>query len=216
MNRGDYSAEEGAFVPTIGLSGCADNRLSSLAAHVAVFAHGDQKYGDRPYVTHLRAVADILVDWGCDDDTVAAGWLHDILEDTGVDAHSLGVLFGPRVMWMVSSVTGEGDTRAEKMEHIYAEIAMVCPEAAVVKLADRIANVEAAPVGSRHLARYQAEQDGFRDVVRPRVRPDQWARLERAFAAKETTTAAERASVGMQQRSCGMDYNSPQQEGVKR
>jgi (p)ppGpp synthase/HD superfamily hydrolase len=65
----------------------------------AAIAHGDQrrKSTDVPYITHPVHVAMILVRHGCDEDTIIAGILHDVLEDTETDAATLEARFGPRV-----------------------------------------------------------------------------------------------------------------------
>lgn len=182
-----HSGQE-AVIPGCSRLTTADQRLTSLAAHVAAFAHGRARYGDQPYLKHLTDVTDILTAWGCDAETVAAGWLHDVVEDTRLSAGIIFDLFGPRVGWLVSAVSGYGETRSARLAHIYYEIQHVTPEAAVVKLADRIANVEAAPAGSKHLARYVREQDGFAEVVQPLVAAEQWDRLEAAFASKAASS----------------------------
>lgn len=157
-------------------------RLQSLAAHLATFAHEGQTYGEHPYVRHLTDVTDILAAWGCDDETMAAGWLHDVLEDTEVTWDTICNLFGPRVAWMVANCTGEGENRAERVEWLLGNLAATADfRACVVKLADRIANVEASKPGSDHARRYLAEQDDFAEVVRPRVSIAQWNRLELAL-----------------------------------
>ncbi len=147
----------------------------------AIAAHGDQLYGGAPYHTHLAAVVRVLHDFGYVGAYEAAGWLHDVVEDTAVDLASVAEQFGPDVASMVDAVTGLGATRAQRNARIYAGIARE-PQAAVVKLADRIANVEAAVIGSRHGARYVQEADGFAKAVRTHVPPAMWARLEAALA----------------------------------
>lgn len=48
----------------------------------AIEAHGDQMYGDRPYSYHLDQVRDLIKALGYDEHTQAAGFLHDVPEDT--------------------------------------------------------------------------------------------------------------------------------------
>jgi len=146
----------------------------------AVTAHGAQTYGDLPYETHLAAVVGVLSDWTDDEDLIAAAWLHDTLEDTAVRRSELGDRFGERVANLVWAVTSEGRSRADKMAAIYNKISAE-PGAALVKLADRVANVEAAPAGSDHHQRYQHERLGFSAAIRPHVPAYAWARLEAAF-----------------------------------
>lgn len=175
-------AHSGLTVPTVREAIIGRFRpLTVLARHVACFAHHGQTYGDQPYAVHLQAVAGILTEWGCDDETVAAGWLHDVLEDTTVTWDTLLNLFGRRVAWMVEACTGEGETRREKAESIRLKIIHQTPDAAVVKLADRIANVEAAQSGTVHERRYQDEHELFAQAVYPLVHSQWAARLDRAL-----------------------------------
>jgi (p)ppGpp synthase/HD superfamily hydrolase len=154
------------------------------AKRFATEVHEGQRYGEAPYTSHLSSVVQVLVDAGVQDEHVlAAGWLHDVLEDTDTAPMGLVRLFGVRVMWLVQSCTGEGRTRKERIATIYRRI-RAHPDAAIVKLADRIANVEAAGPGSRHLDRYRNEQRGFADAVRSHVPPVMWQRLERALRAE--------------------------------
>ncbi|WP_174297358.1 HD domain-containing protein [Sphingomonas bacterium] len=150
------------------------------AEDFAVTAHGDQRYGERPYRDHLAAVVQVLRDFGYAGPYEAARWLHDVVEDTPVELATIAERFGPDVASMVDAVTGLGATRAERNVRIYVGIARD-PRAAVVKLADRIANVEAAPIGSDHGARYAREADAFDSAVRPHVPAPMWSRLETAL-----------------------------------
>lgn len=96
------------------------------AAAYAIAAHGAQTYGDRPYAEHLSGVAAILEEWGADPEIVAAGWLHDVIEDTAASFADLSATFGQRVAEAVWAVTAEGDTRAEKMAAIYRKAIPRC------------------------------------------------------------------------------------------
>ena len=147
----------------------------------AVAAHAGQLYGGKPYETHLAAVVKVLDDFDFDEVYRQAAWLHDVVEDTPIELAGIRLRFGDAVAAMVDSVTGLGPTRKDRNARIYAGLA-ACPAAAAVKLADRIANVEAAPAGSEHRMRYRREADEFEAVVRPNVPPAMWSRLERALA----------------------------------
>lgn len=158
----------------------AADLIVSRARDFAINAHGDQRYGTEPYRVHLGAVVQVLRDFEFGPDMLAAGWLHDTLEDTGVARIAVARQFGARVASLVDTVTGEGETRKDRNRVIYRKIAAF-PAGAVLKLADRIANVEAAEPGSRHFHRYAKEQHGFERAIRPRAPAEMWARLERAF-----------------------------------
>ncbi|MBI0533902.1 HD domain-containing protein [Sphingomonas sp. TX0522] len=162
--------------------------MSTNAEAFAIAAHGDQRYDGDPYRVHLAAVVRVLNDFGYVGAYEAAGWLHDVVEDTGVSLAEIADRFGSDVARMVDAVTGLGATRAERNARIYAGIAEE-PEAAAVKLADRIANVEAASTGSAHGARYLSEADAFSAVVRLHVPPGMWLRLEEALARHRAATS---------------------------
>lgn len=138
----------------------------------AVKLHGEQKYGRKPYHTHLIDVVNVLrrfIDW--DDltqDLVDAAWLHDVVEDTDVKIEELEFLFGPRVAELVFAVTNEpAENRKEKYAKTYPKIRAV-NKAVTIKLADRIANIEQSISHDRFgrppqklFSMYEKEWDSF-------------------------------------------------------
>jgi (p)ppGpp synthase/HD superfamily hydrolase len=150
------------------------------ARDFAIRAHGDQKYGGEPYGVHLFDVAGIVHEFGYSNDHRKAAFLHDVLEDTATTSDQILDLFGENVLRLVFACTGEGESRAERNNSIYRKI-VEYPPAAPVKLADRIANVEAATPGCHHWRRYKAEMPQFRAVIRPHVPDQMWDRLEGSF-----------------------------------
>ncbi len=55
-------------------------KMELAAQRYAEAAHGDQRYGQKPYVSHLAAVRAVLNDFGVSGDLGVAAWLHDVLE----------------------------------------------------------------------------------------------------------------------------------------
>lgn len=55
------------------MAGSTENR----AREFAIAAHGEQRYGDDPYVSHLAAVVQVMDDFELSDEFKVAGWLHD-------------------------------------------------------------------------------------------------------------------------------------------
>lgn len=145
--------------------------------------HGDQKYGNQPYLHHLVDVVNILEDFGFTEYKFqAAGYLHDVLEDTEATSGDLIRGFGTEVAEIVIACTGEGSTRSERQSNILHKL-RYCPDACIVKLADRIANVEMGlkEENFEKLEMYYNEYGDFSDVVRPHVPSDMLDRLTRAF-----------------------------------
>lgn len=139
------------------------------ARDFAIEAHGDQKYGDHPYEYHLTRVNEVMMRHpiaGSYLITVMAGWLHDVLEDTDVSREELKRQFGERITDIVYRVSDEtGATRKERKEKTYHKIRGHIP-ATVVKLCDRIANVEASRNVPKKLNMYKAEYPDFRLQLR--------------------------------------------------
>jgi (p)ppGpp synthase/HD superfamily hydrolase len=118
------------------------------ALDFAVEAHGNQLYGNRPYIYHLIAVRQVLLDFGLGGDIGVAAWLHDTIEDCRVLRRHLDERFGEAISDLVLAVTGVGATRRERNANVYARLQYHMPRAIPPKIADRIANVEACTSNS--------------------------------------------------------------------
>lgn len=122
---------------------------SDLILNARRFAHkyhGDQKYSQEfPYTMHLQATESVLLRFGITDPELrAAAWLHDVLEDTTATYENVALFFGDRIADIVSAVTEpKGGNRKWRHEQTYPRI-RESADAVIVKLADRIANVEAS------------------------------------------------------------------------
>ena len=146
------------------------------ALDFAAKAHGKQAVPGSgfPYVVHLAKVAaDVMracVDEPRADATLAVtcALLHDSMEDAGVTKAQLAAPFGERVADGVDALTKrESVPKAERMHDSLARIASAPPEIAMVKLADRITNLEPAPPHWRAEKRH-AYREGEADPRRAR------------------------------------------------
>jgi hypothetical protein len=80
------------------------------AAYFAAQAHREQRRKDEqktPYINHLTEVAHLLAAAGCEQVVVAAGYLHDTIEDVGVTYEMLHAEFGKAVADLVLAVTDD-------------------------------------------------------------------------------------------------------------
>ena len=103
----------------------ADRELVIRAYHVAEEAHRDQKrHSGEPYINHCIAVANILSELKVPAEVVAAGLLHDTVEDTPITLADIRSEFGDTVRLLVDGVTklthlprvSRGDQHAEAGE----------------------------------------------------------------------------------------------------
>jgi (p)ppGpp synthase/HD superfamily hydrolase len=148
----------------------------------AVERHGDQRYGDLPYVVHLAAVRAVLADAEIGGDFIVAAWLHDVVEDTPTTKAEVAERFGESVAELVWAVTGVGCDRKARNADAYAKM-QALPAAATLKLADRIANVEASLRSSpENLAKYRAEWPAFSAALDGLGDEQLWDRLRIALA----------------------------------
>jgi guanosine-3',5'-bis(diphosphate) 3'-pyrophosphohydrolase len=84
----------------------ADRELVQRAFRKAVKAHtGQKRVSGEPYVNHCLAVAAILAEYSMPAEVIAAGLLHDTIEDTSVNASELAADFGEGVAKLVQGVT---------------------------------------------------------------------------------------------------------------
>ncbi len=114
----------------------------------AMAAHKSQhrKTGE-PYFNHSLATADTLHEWHLDEDTIAAGLLHDTVEDTGIPLETIKKEFGEDIAFLVDGVTKLGHIKyrgAEgKAENLRKMILALSRDLRVIfiKLADRLHNM---------------------------------------------------------------------------
>ncbi len=84
----------------------ADRELIQRAYRVAEEAHREQKrHSGEPYINHCLAVASILADLRVPPEVVAAGLLHDTVEDTTITLNDIRRDFGPTIAVLVDGVT---------------------------------------------------------------------------------------------------------------
>jgi (p)ppGpp synthase/HD superfamily hydrolase len=121
--------------------------LVSRAADFAARRHvGTRRKGaDRqPYVNHLAEVAELLAvaTAGADAALVAAGWLHDTIEDTATDRDELASLFGDDVALLVTEVTDDKTLpKAERKRLQILHAPKISPRARMIKIADKTSNL---------------------------------------------------------------------------
>lgn len=96
--------------------------------------------GESPLVTHPVEVACLLNEAGYPDEVVAAGVLHDVLEDTDVEAGELEERFGPEVARLVMDVSDDPsiEDETERKAALRQQVAEAGQPAAVVFAADKI------------------------------------------------------------------------------
>lgn len=127
----------------------ADKQLLERAYEVAKEAHKDQKRANgEPYFNHVFATAHNLARFGLDPTTIAAGFLHDTIEDTPVTEEEIKKEFGDEIVFLVNGVTKLGtlkyhgrERHVESLRKFFVAIAKDF-RVVIIKLADRLHNVE--------------------------------------------------------------------------
>ena len=126
-----------------------DETLICKAFNFAYELHeGQYRKSGEPYIAHPIAVAGLLRDLGGDNVTIAAGFLHDVVEDTEVTPEKIEEMFGVQVRQLVEGVTklskfnfsSTTERQAENFRRMFLAMATDI-RVIVVKLADRLHNM---------------------------------------------------------------------------
>ena len=128
--------------------------LSQRALEFARTRHEGQRRDadDQPFVLHPAEVAKLLDEAGYPDHVVAAGALHDVLEDTDVEVDELERRFGPEVAGLVRSLTEDPsvEAKAEQRAALRRQVQGAGEEAAAVFAADKISKARELRVKTEH------------------------------------------------------------------
>lgn len=144
----------------------ADLELIQKAYVYAATHHaGQTRLSGEPYLSHPLAVADILAGMGFDEPTVAAGLLHDTVEDTKASIEEIDENFGEEVADIVDGVTKISQITFENKEEAQAEnirkmiLAMSHDmRVLMVKLADRMHNMRTLDFQKEHKRKRIAQE----------------------------------------------------------
>ncbi|WP_413681830.1 RelA/SpoT family protein [Prochlorococcus sp. MIT 1323] len=160
--------------PGIGQSCPIDSEALLAAAFDLAFQlhEGQFRASGDPYIVHAVAVADLLRDIGASASVIAAGFLHDVVEDTDLTLEQLEDYFGAEVRELVEGVTKLGginftnhtEAQAENLRKMFLAMASDI-RVVLVKLADRLHNMRT--LGSLQADKQQRIARETREIYAP-------------------------------------------------
>ncbi|MDR1018751.1 MAG: bifunctional (p)ppGpp synthetase/guanosine-3',5'-bis(diphosphate) 3'-pyrophosphohydrolase [Lachnospiraceae bacterium] len=128
----------------------SDFSIIEKAYNIAKEAHGEQKRkSGEPYIIHPLWVSIILAGLGMDKETIVAGMLHDVVEDTTYSYEDIVSIFDAEIADLVDGVTKLGslsystdklDVQAENLRKMFFSMAKDI-RVIIIKLADRLHNM---------------------------------------------------------------------------
>lgn len=125
--------------------------IANKAKSFAILAHAGQKRKsepDLPMIIHPIAVAEILASYGYNENIIAAGYLHDVVEDTKYTLEDIQSIFGPTIAGLVKTATEPDKSLPwkERKLHTINEIKKQPLGNKLVVAADKINNIETLTV----------------------------------------------------------------------
>ncbi len=130
------------------LSAATLDHLDQAMAYALACHQGQTRPNGEPYAEHLLEVLEILVVGAGvrDDEVLVAALLHDVVEDTSSSLEDVGARFGPEVadlvQWLTKPEPGSGQKESDARQAYLARLRGAPEPALVVKLADRLSNVQ--------------------------------------------------------------------------
>jgi GTP diphosphokinase / guanosine-3',5'-bis(diphosphate) 3'-diphosphatase len=126
-----------------------DRELLQRAYRYSARAHtGQKRRSGEDYVVHCVQVARILADLQLDSTTIAAGLIHDVVEDTAITVPDVEREFGPEIAQIVDGLTKIGTlpftSKEERQAETYRKLLLSVARDArviIIKLADRLHNM---------------------------------------------------------------------------
>jgi (p)ppGpp synthase/HD superfamily hydrolase len=135
-------------------------RVFATAAHAACGQL--RKYTYEPYIVHPAEVVSIVKTVEHTDEMLAAAWLHDVVEDTGVTLETVRVEFGAEVAelvgWLTDVSRPDHGNRAARKAIDRAHSAAAPAAAQTVKLADLISNTRSIMAHDEKFAKTYLEE----------------------------------------------------------
>ncbi|MFP5332320.1 MAG: RelA/SpoT family protein [Acidimicrobiia bacterium] len=127
----------------------ADTATLERAYEMAARAHkGQTRKSGEPYITHPIAVTAILAEFGMDEATLVAGFLHDTVEDTDIGLEDIVAEFGQEVAFLIDGVTKldrlEYDSPQQAQAATIRKMVVAMAQdvrVLIIKLCDRLHNI---------------------------------------------------------------------------
>jgi GTP pyrophosphokinase len=148
MRENDFEVSLEALLKMYKNAEKKDIVLLEKAYHFAGQAHeGQKRFSGEPYFNHAFATAYKLTELGMDTQTIAAGFLHDTIEDGAATEETIKKEFGDEITFLVGGVTKLGKLRYQGMERHTESLRKLFFAVAkdirvlIIKLADRFHNV---------------------------------------------------------------------------
>jgi len=125
---------------------------------------GEKRYSGEPYFNHVHETAKIIAKLGMDSETIAAGLLHDSVEDAGVERESIQSQFGDDILFLIEGVTKLGKLRfsgvkrhVESLRKLFIATSFDI-RVLIIKLSDRLHNMRTLEFVPKEKQRRIAEE----------------------------------------------------------
>jgi (p)ppGpp synthase/HD superfamily hydrolase len=111
-------------------------------AHAGQLRNGS---GGMPYIEHPLTVAELLAGHDCSETVLAAGLLHDVVEESGVEVEEIRLRFGDGVADLVAALTDAEEIESyQRRKDVHrADVEAAGSEALTIYAADKLANIRA-------------------------------------------------------------------------